>query len=100
MNMRPPRTFVGLLACWLFLLPVISCHELALAEKSDSAAWIYRKWQTFTTKDGLCNDRIRAIHVQGKKVWVGTDDGLALYEEGAWKCWTIQQGLKKYMLKE
>lgn len=53
----------------------------------------YRSWQIYTTNDGLPHNRIRAIKVDEGRVWVGTDGGLALREQGRWRSWTVQDGL-------
>jgi len=45
-------------------------------------------WQTYTTADGLPSDSVRALAVQGGRIWVGTDGGLALFDGAAWTSWT------------
>ncbi|MHC5008016.1 MAG: ABC transporter substrate-binding protein [Planctomycetota bacterium] len=54
---------------------------------------VYDDWQTFTTGDGLPDDRVRAVHVAGDTVWVGTEGGLARFENGSWTSWTATDGL-------
>ncbi len=54
---------------------------------------VYTSWRTFTTDDGLPHDRIRAVHVSGARVWVGTDSGLARRDGGRWTSWTQEEGL-------
>ncbi|MEI9970808.1 MAG: two-component regulator propeller domain-containing protein [Ignavibacteriota bacterium] len=51
------------------------------------------RWENFTTADGLPNNRIYSVCVDGDKVWAGTDDGLALYENGKWRVFTTADGL-------
>jgi len=53
----------------------------------------YPTWQTFTTEDGLPDSSIRAIRVTDDGVWVGTDGGLALREDGTWRSWSAADGL-------
>lgn len=48
---------------------------------------VVQNWRTFTTRDGLPHDSIRAIHVEGDRLWVGTDGGLAVREHGKWRTW-------------
>jgi ABC-type branched-subunit amino acid transport system substrate-binding protein len=54
---------------------------------------VYQEWQTFTTGDGLPDDRVLAVHVAGDAVWVGTAGGLARFENGSWTSWTADDGL-------
>ena len=37
-----------------------------------------------TVKDGLPSDHIFAVKVDGPRVWVGTEDGLALIDNTLW----------------
>ena len=50
-------------------------------------------WRTFTTRDGLPSNKAFAVKVDGRRVWVGTDSGLALYENGAWRVYGTRDGL-------
>ncbi len=50
-------------------------------------------WQTFTKKDGLPSDKAFCVRVDGERVWVGTNEGLALYENEEWKIYTTEDGL-------
>ena len=50
-------------------------------------------WENFTTHEGLPNDRVYSICVDGDRVWAGTDNGLALYDHGKWKVFTPADGL-------
>ena len=75
----------------VFFCTVMLCSA-ASAAASDDAPWelpfVYQNWETFTTRDGLPSDSIRAIHVSGDRVWVGTDGGLAVFDRGGWTSWT------------
>lgn len=42
-------------------------------------------WENFTTADGLPDNHVFCVLVDGDRIWAGTDNGLGLYEEGAWK---------------
>jgi len=54
---------------------------------------VYASWRTFrASKDGLPDDRIRSVRVDGDRVWVGTMSGAALYAEGRWQSWGGQEG--------
>ncbi len=59
----------------------------------DELPFVYTTWRTFTTADGLPDDKIRVVRVWGDKVWVGTEGGLALFKEGVWESWTSKDGL-------
>lgn len=54
---------------------------------------IYGNWKTFGMKDGLPSDKIYAVRVDEERVWVGTNQGLALLEEGKWKVYGEDDGL-------
>ncbi len=58
--------------------------------------FIYTKWRQFTVKDGLPNDHIFAVKADGPRVWVGTEDGLALIDKATGKVtkvWREADGL-------
>ncbi|HXK59345.1 MAG TPA: regulator [Acidobacteriota bacterium] len=57
--------------------------------------YVYTKWKQFTTADGLPNDHIFAVEVDGPKVWVGTEDGLACIDKrtGKIQSWKEEDGL-------
>jgi ligand-binding sensor domain-containing protein len=81
---------------------VLSLVLLALAGFSAAAEeaavagepYVYTHWETFyAEKDGLPNDHIFALTADGDRLWVGTEDGLALYEKGRWRSWREKDGL-------
>src|ERR1051326_974539 len=51
------------------------------------------RWENFTTADGLPDNRVYSVCVDGDRVWAGTDNGLALYEHGKWRVFTTADGL-------
>lgn len=56
--------------------------------------YVYTEWETFYAKEGgLPNDHIFSLRADGDRLWVGTEGGLALYENGQWKSWTEEDGL-------
>ncbi len=57
--------------------------------------YVYTKWEQFTTKDGLPNDHIFAVKVDGDRVWVGTENGLACLNKRTCKIrsWQEKDGL-------
>jgi len=52
------------------------------------------KWESSTAADGLPSDRVFSVWGKGSKpVWVGTDQGAAVYDGGAWTAATPADGL-------
>jgi ligand-binding sensor domain-containing protein len=54
---------------------------------------VYGHWRNFTTKDGLPSDHAYTVRIDGERVWVGTHDGLAVYENAKWRTYTTKDGL-------
>jgi hypothetical protein len=50
-------------------------------------------WENFNSGNGLPNDHVFSVLVDGDRVWAGTEDGLALYEAGKWKVFRPVDGL-------
>ena len=50
-------------------------------------------FENFTTANGLPNNHVFAVLVDGDRIWAGTEDGLALYENHTWKTYTTKDGL-------
>ncbi|HXY36901.1 MAG TPA: two-component regulator propeller domain-containing protein, partial [Planctomycetaceae bacterium] len=51
------------------------------------------RWETFTTANGLPDNHVYSVLVDGSRIWAGTDNGLGLYENGAWKIFRPADGL-------
>jgi ligand-binding sensor domain-containing protein len=51
------------------------------------------RFENFTTANGLPDDHVFAVLVDGDRVWAGTNNGLAEYENGRWKTYTTADGL-------
>ena len=82
------------------------CGPVLLAQKTEQSPaapsskpqlpYVYTKWRQFTVKDGLPNDHIFAVKVDGDRVWVGTEDGLAQIDKKTGKVrkvWKEADGL-------
>lgn len=54
---------------------------------------VYSQWRTFTSRDGLPSDKTHCVRVDGERVWIGTDAGLACYEGGLWRTYSVADGL-------
>lgn len=70
----------------------ISSKEPAESSTQESVP-VYGNWKNFTTKDGLPSDKTYCARIDGDKVYVGTHDGLAVYEKGKWRTYTTEDGL-------
>lgn len=51
------------------------------------------RFENFTTANGLPNDHVYTVLIDGGRIWAGTDDGLGLYENHHWKTFTTKDGL-------
>lgn len=51
------------------------------------------RFENFTTANGLPDDHVYSVLVDGDRVWAGTDNGLAVYENHTWKTYTTKDGL-------
>jgi len=51
------------------------------------------RWENFTTAQGLPDNRVYSVCVDGDRIWAGTDNGLGLYENGKWRVFTPKDGL-------
>ena len=75
------RAIFGSLAALLMSLPALAADLPRF------------RWENFTTENGLPNNRVYCVAVDGARVWAGTDNGLALYENGKWKSFGVADGL-------
>jgi ligand-binding sensor domain-containing protein len=51
------------------------------------------RFENFTMADGLPDNHIYSVLVDGDRIWAGTENGLAVYENHAWKTYTTKDGL-------
>jgi ligand-binding sensor domain-containing protein len=51
------------------------------------------RWENYTTANGLPDDHVFNVCVDGNRVWAGTENGLALFENGKWTVYTKKDGL-------
>jgi ligand-binding sensor domain-containing protein len=51
------------------------------------------RWENFTIENGLPDNHVFNVKVDGDRVWVGTENGLGLYEGGRWKVYRPADGL-------
>src|SRR5262252_6495176 len=43
------------------------------------------RWENFSTANGLPDNHVYSVLVDANRIWVGTENGLGLYENGTWK---------------
>ena len=67
-------------------------HHAAKAASAAPQAPRFR-FENFTTANGLPDNHVYSVLVDGDRIWAGTDNGLALYENGKWKVYTTKDGL-------
>lgn len=63
-------------AALLLVLPFAAVSPVSAADPGE-LPYVYTQWRHYTQADGLPDDHIFAIRVDGPRVWVGTEDGLA-----------------------
>lgn len=75
---------------------VFADPDTPTADDDVGLPYVYEEWEIFTSKNtngGLPNDHVFYVKVDGDRVWFGTENGLALYENGEWKNWGEEDGL-------
>ena len=89
----------ALLAKFATLAPLLGAVLLGTGWAQTPAVkklpYVYTHWKNFTTADGLPSDHIFAVKADGDRIWIGTEDGLAMYNKttGKMKSWTTKDGL-------
>ncbi len=51
------------------------------------------QWQNFTVANGLPDNHVFCVLVDGDRIWAGTENGLGIYENGTWKVLRPADGL-------
>jgi ligand-binding sensor domain-containing protein len=80
----------------VFVGAVASLAAEDAASGSVKLPYVYTSWKQFTVADGLPNDHVFAVKVDGPRVWVGTEDGLALVDKASARVvrtWQEKDGL-------
>ncbi|MCP3937142.1 MAG: regulator [Actinomycetia bacterium] len=91
--MKPATTTT---ATWGALALICACVVgSAQAGSAPERPFVYTEWQQFNVENGLPNDHIFAVEVDGSQVWVGTENGLARIDKktGKVRSWTEADGL-------
>jgi ligand-binding sensor domain-containing protein len=80
--------YFGLLfSAFLFLVTPL------LAQKRSVEGLPRFHWENFTTANGLPDNHVFCVVVDGSRVWAGTENGLGVYEDGKWRVYTTKDGL-------
>ena len=80
------------------LTVVVLCAALTAAAVDGGSAETqsvprFESWTTYSMADGLPSDKIFALTIQSDRLWVGTEDGLAVLENGNWRVFGVDEGL-------
>ena len=90
------RTGLALLLLAALAAPTGRGRGRGRSRPAPKLPYVYTSWKQFTVADGLPNDHIFAVKVDGPRVWVGTEDGLALIDKATAKVtrtWQEKDGL-------
>jgi ligand-binding sensor domain-containing protein len=72
---------------------VVSLTVLAMAAFAAAPEMPRYRWENFTTANGLPDDHVFNVRVDGDRVWAATENGLGLYENGKWRIFRPADGL-------
>lgn len=75
------------------LLALIISAAVALPSAAAPLNMPMFRWENFTTANGLPNNHVYCVLVDGDRVWAGTDNGLAVYENGKFKIYRPADGM-------
>lgn len=67
------------------------------AHRPKADAYVYT-WHRFTTADGLPSNKVMAVHTDKDRVWIGTNEGLVLYENGKFRTFTEKDGMPHHVV--
>ena len=56
------------------------------------------RWENFTSANGLPDNHVFCVLVDGDRVWTGTDNGLGLFENGKWTTFRPNPDAKEHSL--
>lgn len=94
------RAAISVILCGICSVAVINSQPSSGKNKANNYSKdntkpmpVYGHWKNFTTKDGLPNNHAYCVRIDGKRVLVGTHEGMAVYEEGKWTTYTTKDGL-------
>ena len=75
--------------------PANGAHKSHAALAASAAPQVLPRFrfENFTTANGLPSNHVFAVLVDGDRIWAGTENGLAVYENHVWKVYTTADGL-------
>ncbi len=73
--------------------PAQKAHFAAAMHSTSQPKMPMFRFESFTTANGLPDNHVYSVLVDGDRVWAGTDNGLAVYENHTWKTYTTKDGL-------
>jgi len=88
------NSFLFLAIIYFSISPAFS--QSIATDRMIAEPFVYTDWESFTTEStngALINDHIFFLEADGDSLWIGTESGLVLYENGKWKSWTEKDGL-------
>ncbi len=74
----------------LRMIAIVTISIAALAAPPDMPKF---HWESFTTANGLPDNHVFCVLMDGNRIWAGTENGLGLYENGKWKVFRPADGL-------
>jgi ligand-binding sensor domain-containing protein len=77
---------------WLTLALLVTA---SLAAAQDMPMF---RWENFTTANGLPDNHVYSVLVDGNRIWAGTDNGLGLFENGKWTVFRPNPDAKEHSL--
>ena len=95
-HLVPIMVFAALAGCETVPVATVPAEVVARVEPDDPGRpYVYTQWEQYTTADGLPNDHIFAVKVNGGRVWIGTENGLACLDKktGEIRSWGERDGL-------
>lgn len=72
------------------LIAIVAIAVPSLAAPPDMPKF---RWENFTTANGLPDNHVFCVLVDGNRIWAGTESGLVLYENGKWRVFRPADGL-------
>jgi len=75
------------------LLALIASAALAVPAVAAPPNMPVFRWENFTTANGLPDNHVYCVLVDGNRVWAGTDNGLGVYENGKFKIYRPADGM-------
>jgi ligand-binding sensor domain-containing protein len=79
-------------------ITVLLLSLLILASNVSAQDMPMFRWENFTTANGLPDNHVFCVLVDGNRIWAGTDNGLGLYENGTWKVFRPDPAAKEQSL--